>query len=84
MIAPNYDSTSPEDKILKNLQLLIDELSKENDISSSFCTEEHNNVDILFINDIINSKLSSEEVSSLSLMISKNSDNSLDVILDLI
>jgi len=79
MIAFNNSEHSSEDKILQNLEKLFDELSSLNPNLS-----EHNNITPSDIKNILEDVLYKQNKTELSLLISKNADNTLNILLDIL
>ena len=79
MIAFNNSEHSSEDKILQNLEKLFNELSSLNSNLS-----EHNNISPSDIKNILEDVLYKQNKTELSLLISKNTDNTLNILLDIL
>jgi len=85
MIAFNNNEDPTEDKILKNLQKLLDEVSGlDSSQLLDFTPEEHDNVNISDITQIIYDTLYQQSNTAISLLITKNDNNSLNLIIDTI
>jgi len=85
MIAFRKDENSDEDKILKSLQKLLKEVS---DLDPSnlidFQEKEYKEVNISDITQTIYDSLYQENNTAISLLITKNKNNSLNLIIDVI
>lgn len=85
MIAFRKDENSPEDKILKNLQKLLDEVSGlDSSDLISFKPQEYDEVNISDITQIIYDTLYQQNNIAISLLITKNDNNSLNLVVDTI
>jgi len=85
MIAFNNNEDPTEDKILKNLQKLLDEVSGlDSSQLLDFTPEEHDNVNISDITQMIYDTLYQQSNTAISLLITKNDNNSLNLIIDTI
>ena len=85
MIAFRKDENSDEDKILKSLQKLLKEVS-DLDLSNliDFQEKEYKEVNISDITQTIYDSLYQENNTAISLLITKNKNNSLNLIIDVI
>jgi len=79
MIAFNNREDSPEDKVLHNLEKLFTELSNLNPNLS-----EYNHIETLDIKHILEDLLYKQNKTELNLLISKNADNTLNILLDIL
>lgn len=85
MIAFRKDENSPEDKILKNLQKLLDEVSGlDSSDLIGFKPQEYDEVNISDITQIIYDTLYQQNNIAISLLITKNDNNSLNLVVDTI
>ena len=85
MIAFRKDENSPEDKILKSLQKLLDEVSGlDSSDLISFKPQEYDEVNISDITQIIYDTLYQQNNIAISLLITKNDNNSLNLVVDTI
>ena len=88
MIAFNNNQEPNEDKIHKGLKKLLDEVlglsSSSSPLSINFEPEEYNNINISDITQNIYDKLYQQNKQSMSLLITKNKNNSLNCIIDII
>jgi flagellar hook-basal body complex protein FliE len=78
MIAFNNEN-SPENKIIKNLEKLFDEISN---LDSN--VQHYDNVQTSDIKSILEDVLYSQNETEVNLLISKNPDNSLNLFLDIL
>ena len=85
MIAFRKDENSDEDKILKSLQKLLKEVSDldPSDLIDSQ-EKEYKEVNISDITQTIYDSLYQENNTAISLLITKNKNNSLNLIIDVI
>lgn len=85
MIAFRKDEDSEEDKIIQGLQKLFEEIS---DLDTSdiigFKPEEYDNVNISDITQVIYDTLYQKNNTAISLLITKNENNSLNLVIDTI
>ena len=85
MIAFRKDENSDEDKIMQGLQKLFKEIS---DLDTSdiigFKPEEYDNVNISDITQVIYDTLYQKNNTAISLLITKNDNNSLNLVIDTI
>ena len=85
MIAFNNNENSPEDKIFKNLKKLLDEVSGlDSSDLISFKPQEYDEVNISDITQIIYDTLYQQNNIAISLLITKNDNNSLNLVVDAI
>ena len=85
MIAFRKDQNSDEDKILNNLKKLLDEVSGlDSSDLIGFKPEEHDEVNISDITQIIYDTLYQQNNIAISLLITKNDNNSLNLVIDTI
>jgi uncharacterized protein YfkK (UPF0435 family) len=85
MIAFRKDEDSEEDKIMQGLQKLFEEISNldTSDIIG-FKPEEYDNVNISDITQVIYDTLYQKNNTAISLLITKNDNNSLNLVIDTI
>ena len=85
MIAFKKDEDSREDKIMQGLQKLFQEIS---DLDTSdiigFKPEEYDDVNISDITQVIYDTLYQKNNTAISLLITKNDNNSLNLVIDTI
>lgn len=85
MIAFNNNENSPEDKILNNLKKLLDEVSGlDSSDLIGFKPQEYDEVNISDITQIIYDTLYQQNNIAISLLITKNDNNSLNLVVDTI
>ena len=85
MIAFRKDDNSDEDQVIKGLQKLLNEVSNlESSALLDFHPEEHDNVNISDITQIIYDKLFQDNNTAVSLLITKSDNNSLNLVIDMI
>lgn len=85
MIAFNNNENSPEDKILNNLKKLLDEVSGlDSSDLIGFKPQEYDEVNISDITQIIYETLYQQNNIAISLLITKNDNNSLNLVVDTI
>lgn len=85
MIAFRKDENSDEDKILNNLKKLLDEVSGlDSSDLIGFKPEEYDEVNISDITQIIYDTLYQQNNIAISLLITKNDNNSLNLVVDTI
>lgn len=85
MIAFNNNQNN-NDKIAKGLKKLMDAIDNADisDLIEDINPEEYQNTNLTIINDLIYKNLFQENKTVISLMITKNKNNSLDCLIDVI
>ena len=76
---------NPQDEVVKNLKKLLDELSHLDFSDHDHLNpEQYDNVNISDITQIIYDKIYQQNSTAISLLITKNENNSLELTLDII
>lgn len=85
MIAFRNNENSDEDKIIQNLQKILNDINElDSSHLISFKPEEYDNVNISDITQIIYDTFYQKNNQAISLLITKNKNNSLNLVIDTI